>query len=118
MFAKLKIAALSAVLGLGVFAAAPATAQADGLYLNYGGYHSGVGIGVQIGGHDYRKGHRYDYRACTPHRALNKAERMGLRRARVVDVDRRTIRVVGRKWGEHTRIVFSRAPNCPVLRFR
>ncbi|MBN9073269.1 MAG: hypothetical protein J0H34_17075, partial [Rhizobiales bacterium] len=35
-------------------------------------------------------------RGCTPERALWKAERMGIRRARVVDMDRRTIDVRGR----------------------
>ena len=48
MLTKLKTAALSALIGLGTLAAIPATAQAEGLYLNYGaGHHSGVGIGVQ-----------------------------------------------------------------------
>lgn len=123
MFAKLKTAILSAVIGLGTLAAIPATAQADGLYLNYGGRHSGVGVGVHIGDYDrvdYRWGHRYDrrdYRRCTPHRAVNKAERFGVRRARVVDVDRRTITVAGRKWGDRVRMTFGRAPHCPVVRW-
>jgi hypothetical protein len=119
MFAKFKTAALSALIGLGTLAAIPA--QAEGLYLNYGGRHSGVGIGVQIGDYDrvdYRDHYRRDYRrGCTPYRALNKAERMGIRRARVVDVDRRTIEVAGRKWGERVRVTFARAPHCPVIRW-
>jgi hypothetical protein len=124
MFAKLKTAALSVLIGFGTLAAIPATAQAEGLYLNYGGGHGGgVGIGVQIGDYDrvdYRRGNRYDrrdYRRCTPHRAVNKAERYGVRRARVVDVDRRTITVAGRKWGDRVRMTFGRAPNCPVVRW-
>jgi hypothetical protein len=122
MITKLKTAALSALIGLGVMAAMPATAQAEGLYLNYGtGHHSGVGFGVQIGNYD-----RYDYRdyrdrrynrTCTPDRAVNKAQRLGLRHARVVDVDRRTNKVAGRKYGERVRVTFARAPNCPVVRW-
>ncbi len=122
MLTKLKTAALSALIGLGTLAAIPATAQAEGLYLNYGsGHHSGVGIGVQIGDYDrdyrdYRRDRRH-FRGCTPNRALNKAERLGLRRAHVVDVARRTIKVSGRKYGERVRITFARAPNCPVIRW-
>lgn len=117
MLTKLKTAALSALIGLGTLAAVPA-AQAEGVYLNYGGrHHSGVGIGVQIGDYD-----RYDYRGgyrrgCTPYRAVDKAERYGVRRARVVDVSRRTITVAGRKWGERVRMTFGRAPHCPVIRW-
>ncbi|MEW9804662.1 hypothetical protein [Mesorhizobium marinum] len=124
MFAKLKTAALSALIGLGTLAAVPATAQADDLYLNYGG---GVGVGVQFGDYDrvdYRRDYRYDrrherreYRRCTPDRALDKAERYGVRRARVIDVDRRTITVAGRKWGDRIRMTFARAPNCPIIRW-
>lgn len=126
MLTKLKTAALSAMIGLGAIAAVPAAAQAGGLYLNYGtGHRSGVGIGVQFGDydrydrHDYRD-YRHDrrhFRACSPHRALNKAERFGVRRARVVDVDRRTITIAGRKWGERVRMTFGRSPNCPVVRW-
>ena len=90
MFSKLRTAALSAVIGLGAIAAMPAAAQADGLYLNFGGSHRDAGVGIYVGGRDgahYRHNRydRRDYRACTPHRAVNKAERMGVRRARVVD---------------------------------
>lgn len=123
MLTKLKTAALSALIGLGTLAAIPATAQAEGVYLNYGnGHHNGVGIGVQVGDfdrvdyRDYRHDRR-DFRGCTPHRALDKAERYGVRRARVIDVDRRTITVAGRKWGERVRMTFGRAPHCPVVRW-
>lgn len=118
MFTKLKIAALSAMVGLGAIAAVPATAQAEGLYLNYGS-HNGVGIGVQVGDygrHHYRHDRRH-FRACTPNRAVNKAERYGVRRARVVDVGRRTITVAGRKWGERVRMTFGRSADCPVVRW-
>jgi hypothetical protein len=123
MFAKLKTAALSALVGVATLAAVPATAQAEGLYLNYGGHHSGVGVGVQIGDYDrvdYRWGHRYDrrdYGHCTPYRAVNKAQRYGVRRAHVVDVSRRTITVAGHKWGDRVRLTFGRAPSCPIVRW-
>jgi hypothetical protein len=124
MITKLKTAALSALIAFGAIAAVPAAAQAEGLYLNYGsGHHSGVGIGVQIGDYDrydyrdYRRDRRHHFRGCSPERALNKAERMGLRRARVVDVDRRTIEIAGRKYGERVRLTFARAPNCPIVRW-
>ena len=121
MFNKFRTAALSAMIGLGAIAM-PASAQADGLFLNYGG-HGGVGVGIQIGDNDrvdYRKRHRHDrrhFRACTPNRAMNKAERYGVRRVRVVDVDRRTITVSGRKWGERVRMTFGRSAHCPVVRW-
>jgi hypothetical protein len=127
MLTKLKTVALSALIGLGTLAAIPASAQAEGVYLNYGsGHHNGVGIGVQIGDYDRvdyrdyrrdRRDFRHNRRDCTPNRAVDKAERYGVRRARVVDVDRRTITVSGRKWGDRVRMTFGRSPNCPVVRW-
>lgn len=134
MFDKIKTAALSAVIGLGTLAAIPASAQADGLYLNLGQGQPDVGIYVQDrdgrhgGGrwdnrNDYRNDNRWGRpndrwnRACSPDRALDKAGRMGLRRARIVDVNRRTITVSGRKFGERISVSFARAPNCPVVRW-
>lgn len=121
MFSKLRTAALSAVIGLGAIASMPAAAQADGLYLNFGGHH-GAGVGVQFGGRDgvryrdYRHDRRH-YRACTPNRAVHKAERMGVRRARVVNVNRHSIKVAGRKHGDRVRLTFGRAPHCPIVRW-
>ena len=55
-------------------------------------------------------------RGCTAGRALNKAERMGIYRARIVSVCRRTIEVRGRTpEGDRAYITFSRRPGCPVL---
>lgn len=137
MFNKIKTATISALVGLGTLAAIPAGAQADGLYLNLGQGEPRVGVYVQDG---YRDGYRDDYRngrwdnrgegrwdygrndrrwdrRCTPDRALDKAERMGIRRARIDDVNRRTITVRGRKYGERVYVTFARAPNCPVVRW-
>ncbi|MDJ1462563.1 hypothetical protein [Nitratireductor sp. GZWM139] len=116
MLHKLKIATLSAMIGLGTLAAAPTTAQADNLYF-------GFGIGDPSGGYVYGhngRGHRAERprrnRACTPRQAVRKAERFGMRRARVVKANRNIIRVVGRThWGRQ-HIVFARAPRCPVIR--
>lgn len=137
MFDKIKTAALSAVIGFGTLAAIPASAQADGLYLNLGQGQPRVGVYVQDG---YRDNGRWDNhnngrwddrndgrwddrnngrwnRGCTPDRALDKADRMGLSRTRIVDVSRRTITVSGRKYGERINVSFARAPNCPVVRW-
>lgn len=52
---------------------------------------------------------------CTEERALDKAARMGVRRAVVEDSDSRTIEVRGRtRQGERVYLTFGRAPNCPV----
>jgi hypothetical protein len=55
-------------------------------------------------------------RFCTEGRALGKAERMGIRRARIADAGRRTIEVRGRdRYGERIYVTFGRQPNCPIL---
>lgn len=58
--------------------------------------------------HDSRDARRFD-RGCTPDRALDKADRMGIRRARIADVGRRTIDVVGRsRSGNRVIVTFDR----------
>ena len=59
----------------------------------------------------------YRRRECNPDRALDKAERMGVRRARVVGVGRRTIEVRGiSRSGERVRLIFGRRdPRCPLM---
>ncbi|HWK63493.1 MAG TPA: hypothetical protein VNS34_01030 [Rhizobiaceae bacterium] len=65
---------------------------------------------------DCYRGERSMRRMCTEDRALDKAERMGLDRVRVVSAGRRTIEVRGRtEDGDRARITFGRQPNCPVL---
>jgi len=119
MFNTIKTAALSAVIALGTLAAIPATAQADSLYLNFGGPGAGIGMRFGDSGHSWREhDRRHDRRAerCTPERALWKADRMGINRARVVDVDRHTIVVRGRSRGDRVHVVFGRSEHCPVIR--
>jgi hypothetical protein len=54
-------------------------------------------------------------RGCTEGRALDKAERMGVRRARIVEAGRRTIEVRGRsRDGERVYLTFGRELGCPV----
>jgi hypothetical protein len=59
----------------------------------------------------------WERRTCTPDRALDKADRLGLRRARINDVGRRSIKVSGRtRGGDRLTIVFDRRDRrCPVI---
>ncbi|MBA3446973.1 MAG: hypothetical protein H0T56_05100 [Pseudaminobacter sp.] len=131
MFKTLKNAGLSALIAIGTLAAIPATAQADGLYLNFGG-NNDARVGVYVGDNapkwhrrdrrddrwerrDDRWERRHNRRGCSAERALNKAERIGLRRARIVDIDRRTITVRGRKYGDRVTVTFAKARNCPIV---
>jgi hypothetical protein len=76
------------------------------------------------GGYDRDRGDRDDYdrgfarRECTPERALAKADRMGIRRARIINVSRRTIDIAGRsRDGDRIFIsFFKRDRTCPVIR--
>jgi hypothetical protein len=65
---------------------------------------------------DCYRGERSMRRMCTEDRALDKAERMGLDRVRVVSAGRRTIEVRGRtEDGDRAHVTFGRQPSCPVL---
>ena len=124
MFNKFKAAAVSALIGITAITAVPATAEESGVYLNFGG-RGDTGIyfhdDSRVQYHEDRRFHRdrRDYRdwsrRCTPGRALDKAERLGVRRARIADVSRRTITVVGRSHGDRAVVTFARAPRCPVI---
>lgn len=114
MFKIMKTAALTALfgaaLGLGSLAAAPA-AHADGIYFSIGQ------------GHNWHNGQRHHWRrhaarSCTPRQAVRKAERSGIRRAYVSHVGRNAITVRGHRHRDRARIVFARAPHCPVIRAR
>jgi hypothetical protein len=113
MFNAIRTAALSAFLGLGALAAVPAAAHADGIYLNFG--HGDPRFGIHAGDHG-RDWRRDDWRrSCSPERAVDKAQRMGLRRARVVDMSRHAIRVSGRKYNHRVVVTFGRERGCPIL---
>ncbi|MFC3324717.1 hypothetical protein [Mesorhizobium cantuariense] len=124
MFNTIKTAALSALVGLGTLTAIPA--HADSLYLGFGN-NNDPRFGVYAGDDGYRH-RRYERRddwrgderrgwrrGCSPDRALDKAERMGLHRARIVDVSRRTVKVMGRQDGDRVVIVFANDRGCPVI---
>ncbi len=118
MLKMIKTAVLSALIGLGGIAAIPAAAQADGLYINFGGNGPGYATQVQYRGHDRHQGwRRHDNRrpACSARTAMNKAERMGIRRARVVDANRRVVKVAGRKYNQRVMVTFANQRGCPIL---
>lgn len=116
MFITLKAAAIAGLVSLTSLAAMPV--QADSLYVHSGERHGGVRFGLYLG--DSARMHEQEFRQtgrhCTPQRALDKAERIGVRRARIDYVHRVSIGVVGRLRGERIRLTFARAPNCPVAR--
>ena len=63
---------------------------------------------------------RYERRVvrfCTDDRALDKAERMGLRRVYVAVAGKRFVEVRGRnRDGRRVTVSFGRSPSCPVMR--
>lgn len=114
MFRKIKIAALSAFLGLGTLAAMPATAQADGIYFSFG--QGGPHVGVYQTPSRYSHRHYRAAHACTPGQAVYKAQRHGVRNARVVQANRNVIRVGGHRYHHRVSMTFARAPHCPIIR--
>ncbi|PBC03663.1 hypothetical protein [Mesorhizobium sp. WSM3860] len=113
MFNQIKTAALSALVGLGTLGAIPA--HADSLYLGFGNNHD-PRFGVYTGDDDgYRRDRDWRRRGCSPDRALDKAERMGLHRVRIVDISRRTVKVAGRQYGDRVVVVFANERGCPVI---
>jgi len=112
MFNTIRTAALSALVGLGTVTAMPA--HADSLYLGFGNNNE-PRVGVNNGDDNGFRRDRDWRRSCSPDRALDKAERMGLRRARIVDVSRRTVKVAGRQDGDRVVVVFANERGCPVI---
>jgi trk system potassium uptake protein TrkA len=94
-----------------------------------GGYHGGSGWdgghrrgsgwdGNHRRGSGWHGGPRYGRGVCAPGHALQKARGMGIRHARIVDVNHRVIRVDGRDRGGWVRAVFANDRGCPVVRVR
>ncbi|KVK50653.1 hypothetical protein BCY90_16630 [Agrobacterium deltaense] len=106
-FAKAGLAALIALGGIS-FTAPAASAGSD------------VQFRVQVqDGYGHRPGWgRPDRpgRGCSPWLAEEKASRMGLRRARVVDVSPRRVVVAGFNRYGRDRVVFANERGCPVIR--
>jgi hypothetical protein len=116
MFNAIRTAALSAFVAFGALASVPAVAHADGIYLNFGNHDPRFGIYAGDHGRDRHWRRDHDRRhSCSARRALNKAERMGVRRARIADIGRHTIKVRGRKYNDRVTVVFARERGCPIL---
>jgi hypothetical protein len=117
MLNTLKTMTLAGLIGLSSLAAMPA--HADGIYLNFGDRHDEGGVGLYLG--ENGRAHRHwdgDWRrsgGCSPDRALDKADRMGIHRARIDFVTDRRIGVIGRSHGDMVSVTFARAPGCPVI---
>ncbi|RJG43753.1 MULTISPECIES: hypothetical protein [unclassified Mesorhizobium] len=139
MHSFIRNCALSALIGVGSLSFAPSLASAQTLQLQLGQDGPRVLMRQDCEGRnrndpgcrdrrdrrDHRRDERYGSdsrrddrgpRSCTPDRALEKAERMGVRRARIMDVGRRTIDVGGRSEGRRIVVTFSRERGCPVIR--
>lgn len=132
----LKTTLIAAALAL--TGAATTVAQADTLELEFG--QTGPTVRMRDDCNPYRENcrdRRYSYRdnewrdnglrqdnrgwarrECPPERALAKADRMGIRRARILDVGRRTIDIGGRsRYGDRVIVSFGRWDrSCPVYR--
>lgn len=131
MITMIKTAAFSAVVTLTAMTGLTGAAQAGqssnvefGIYVQNGAPGSSAQWDTRRSDNRRYDDRRYDDRRdnyrrgnfCTAGRALDKADRMGLYRARIVDEGRRTITVAGRKRGERIIITFGREPSCPILR--
>jgi hypothetical protein len=115
MFTTLKTAAMAGLIGLASLSALPA--EADGFGLRFGERHDNARFGIYLGDGEHMREREFRHmeRRCTPERALYKAERIGVRRARIDYVGYDSIGVVGRSRGERIRVTFARVRNCPVL---
>jgi len=124
MFNRFKTFAVAGLVAFGALAAVPATAQADSFYFGIGGGgRHGPDVEFRMGDrHDRRHWDRRDSRhgpsarGCSVRQALNKADRMGLRRAHLRNENRRAIVVGGRDRGRMVTIAFAKVPGCPVIR--
>lgn len=125
MLKLVKTATLSAMIGLGAMAAAPASADSvavhfaaqDAAFGFYFGESGGPGWGRGYGydRHDWRyRPYRDNY--CSMPDALRKAARIGVHHPRVRYTTYRTITVSGYSRGYPTHVIFGRAGNCPILR--
>ncbi len=118
VFVKTAMAGLIAFAGLsGTASMAAASGPEFRIFVQHGNWdrHDRRDRGDRFDRHDRRRHH--DRRgSCSPRQAESKARHMGLRRARVVDVDRRTVTVVGRDHGRRDRIIFANDRGCPVIR--
>ncbi|ADV10878.1 hypothetical protein EN962_16220 [Mesorhizobium sp. M7A.F.Ca.CA.001.09.2.1] len=113
---------LMALVGLGAITLAAFPAQADNLQLQLGKHGPRLKLMEDCDpAYDDCEGPRRDdrrdrrQRGCTEDRALDKADRMGIRRARIESVGRREITVRGRQGGDRVRVTFGTERGCPIL---
>lgn len=105
----------------GLAASAPAATAGDvGFSLSIGGGGGGIviGNGGHRGGWDRFERHRGHRDVCQPHRAVQKARHMGVRRADVVRAGRGRVVVAGFKHHRPVRVVFANERRCPVIAVR
>ncbi|PHR17030.1 MAG: hypothetical protein COA37_23280 [Hoeflea sp.] len=105
----------------GVAASAPAAnAGSVGFELSIGGHGGGIVIRDRDrrGGWNRFEGHRGHRNVCRPHRAVQKARHMGVRRADVIRANNRRVVVQGVRHHRSVRVVFANQRNCPVIRVR
>ena len=119
---QIKSILVAGTVVMGALSATSGTANAEiSGSIHFGG--PGISIGFGDHGH-YGHGHgyyddrwdrpRYRYNRCSPRKAVRKARRKGLRRARVIRVGHRGVVVAGRKWGERVIMGFGKSRRCPV----
>ena len=117
MFRVIKTAAIAGLVSFTALAVVPA--KADNLNLSFGGRDARIGIysgnGSRMHYPRYHEQHWWSERRCTPERALYKAQRIGVHRARIDYVGQHEIGVVGRSRGERVYLTFARAHNCPII---
>ncbi|MEM5473873.1 hypothetical protein WNZ14_19270 [Hoeflea sp. AS60] len=119
-FIRNALAAL-VVATAGIAASAPA-ANAGGIGFEFSIGGPGGGFVVRDhrrhGGRDRFEGHRGGRDVCRPHRAVQKARHMGVRRADVVRANHRRVVVKGFRHHRAVRVVFANQRSCPVIAFR
>lgn len=114
MIVKAGLAAIVALTGLSATAPTAAAAGPDfAIQVQYRDGYRDWGRGP-----DRDRGWRPDRRpsGCSPRMAENKADAMGLRRTRVVDVSPRAVTVAGFGRRGPDRVVFANVRGCPVIR--
>jgi len=127
-FIRNALAAL-VVATAGIAASAPAaTAGGIGFELSIGGPGGSIVVrdhdrrgGWDRGrGHGRDRGHGWDRGRsfCSPHRAVDKARHMGLRRAEIVRGNRNRVVVSGIRHHRPARVIFANERHCPVIGFR
>ncbi|MEM8749042.1 MAG: hypothetical protein AAGF28_01985 [Pseudomonadota bacterium] len=118
MFTQIiKSTLIAATIAGGALVASSQSASAH--HVSGGIFFDGSGIHFGIGDRGFGKRRHFDRgyghrRTCRPGKAVRKARNRGVRRARIVRVNRRGVVVAGRKWGERVIIGFGKHRSCPV----